>query len=75
MIINVRNLSAKTINLNIPNNYKIYNIKQMVQEMEGIDHTQQKILFDGKILDDNKQISETNIKPDDTLQLILALRL
>jgi uncharacterized ubiquitin-like protein YukD len=75
MIINVKNLSAKTINLNIPNNYKIYNVKEMVQLMEGISPTQQKILFDGKILDDNKQISETNIKPDDTLQLILALRL
>lgn len=76
MLINVKNLSGKTISLNIPvpNDCSIYNIKEMIQELESIDPTQQKLIFEGKILDDTKKISDTNIKLGDTLNMMLALR-
>ena len=74
MLINVKNLSEKIISLNVPEAYTIRNIKEMFQKMEGIGSHNLKLVFEGKILDDNKQISSTNIKPTDTLCLMIAIR-
>ena len=74
MLINVKNLSGKTISLNVHEAYTIRNIKEIIQEMEGISPSNLKLVFEGKILDDTKQILTTNIKPTDTLCLMIALR-
>ena len=74
MFINVKNLSGRTVSLNIPEDCSIYYVKEKVQEMEGISPSQQKLIFEGRILDDTKQVSESNIKPGNTLHMVLALR-
>jgi ubiquitin-like protein Nedd8 len=74
MLINVKNLSGKTINIDVPETASVYNIKEMIQELEGIGPNHQRLLFGGKLLEDSKKIEETNIKTGNTLRMVLALR-
>jgi ubiquitin-like protein Nedd8 len=45
-----------------------------VQSKEGIPPQQQKLIWDGKQMDDDKSIKEYNIGPGAVLHLVLALR-
>lgn len=49
-------------------------IKELVQSKEGIPPQQQKLIWDGKQMDDDKSIKEYNIGPGAVLHLVLALR-
>jgi len=51
----------------------IGNVKQMIQEKEGIPTDQQRLLFGGKELDDRRTIADYDISESATLQLVLRL--
>ncbi len=42
--------------------------------MEGISSDQQRIIFEGKRLDDDRTFAEYNIPEDSTIQLAMCLR-
>ncbi|KAF2487030.1 ubiquitin-related domain-containing protein [Neohortaea acidophila] len=74
MEIKVRTLTGKEIELNIEDSYKISTIKERVEEKEGIPPVQQRLIFGGKQMSDDKTAEDYKLKGGDILHLVLALR-
>ncbi|RGP64518.1 nedd8 [Fusarium sporotrichioides] len=84
MLIKVRTLTGKEIELDIESEYKVIlnrrfifgvsQIKEKVEEKEGIPPVQQRLIHGGKQMTDDKTAAEYNLVAGDTLHLVLALR-
>ena len=75
MFIIVKTLTGKEISLFIEPDAEIEMIKDMVEEKEGIPPPQQRLVFGGKILSDNKCIQDYAAITDGTIiHLVLALQ-
>ncbi|RDW77979.1 ubiquitin-like protein 1 [Coleophoma crateriformis] len=74
MLIKVRTLTGKEIELDIESDYKVQTIKEKVEEKEGIPPVQQRLIFGGKQMADNMTAAEYNLEGGATLHLVLALR-
>merc|ERR1712178_234521 len=73
-MINVKTLTGNIIQIDIDASDKIMRIKERVEEKEGIPPVQQRLIFGGKQMADDKTASEYNIEGGATLHLVLALR-
>ena len=69
-----KTLTGKTFTINISPEDKIFMLKFFIQLIEGIPFDQQRIVFAGRQLEDNRLISDYNIKYDATIHLVLSLR-
>ncbi|KAL0781037.1 hypothetical protein CaCOL14_002372 [Colletotrichum acutatum] len=72
MLIKVRTLTGKEIELDIENEYKAQ--REKVEEKEGIPPVQQRLIYGGKQMVDDKSASEYGLEAGATLHLVLALR-
>eukprot|EP01083_Nonionella_stella_P069902 186637_1 len=74
MNINVKTLTGKTIDFTPSGQTTVRQLKEQMQEKEGIPVEQQRFIFAGKQLDDDRTLASYGIQHDSTIHLVLRLR-
>ena len=74
MTIFVNILTSEPIILNVEPLNTVLQVKHMIQEKEGIPPHQQRLVYSGKSLENDRNVSDYKIKHESTLHLVLRLR-
>jgi hypothetical protein len=69
-----KTLYGKTIELYVNSDFTINDLKVLIMDVEGIPPCQQKIMFNGQILANDKTLSYYDIKNNSTFHIMLTLK-
>ncbi|KAL7412350.1 ubiquitin-like protein modifier Ned8 [Mrakia frigida] len=74
MLLKVKTLTGKEIELDVDEDDQILDVKQKMEEKEGIPPTQQRLIYSGKAMVDTNTIKSYGISSGNVIHLVLALR-
>jgi len=74
MLIKVKTLTGKEIELDIDIDDKISRLKEKVEEQSGVPPQQQRLIFGGRQMPDDKTARDSGVTAGSVLHLVLALR-
>ena len=72
--IHIKSLTGKTVDINVAPFDNIEYIKYLYKDKEGVPPDQQRLIYQGIMLEDNKTIFDYKIEKGSTLHLVLKLR-
>ncbi|OUT23765.1 hypothetical protein CAS74_000135 [Pichia kudriavzevii] len=72
--ITIRSLTGRSIPVEIDLQQRVSDLKEVVEVKEGIPPAQQRFLFTGRQLDDDKTLAECGVANGSDLHLVLSLR-
>ncbi|WP_447767531.1 ubiquitin-like protein [Sphingobacterium faecium] len=67
----VKTIPGKKITLQVTSSTLIYNVKSLLKDKEGWPENEQRIVFGGKQLEDNRTLHDYNIGKESTVFVIL----
>ncbi len=70
----VKTITGNSITVDVEEFDQVKNVKLAIQEKEGIPFEQQRIIFGGRCLVDDKLLTEYKIQPGNVLHMVLQLR-
>jgi ubiquitin len=70
----IKTLQGKTMPMEVQDGDTIGSIKAKIHEKEGIPVDQQRLVFNGKQLEDNMKVGDYGIQADSSIHLVLRLK-
>lgn len=70
----VKTFTGRTMTMEMEKNETVESLKQKIFNKEGISADQQRLIFGGKNLENDRTLSEYNVQKESTVHLLLRLR-
>ncbi|KAK1928003.1 ubiquitin-related domain-containing protein [Papiliotrema laurentii] len=74
MLVKVKTLTGKEVEIDVQPEWTISKVKERVEEKAGIPPVQQRLIYGGKAMADEKTIQDYKIQAGAAIHLVLALR-
>lgn len=74
MLLTIKTLAGRKVTLDFDSTQKIVEIKEALQEKEGIPKEQMRLIHNGKVMNDEMKIEEYNIQPGAIIMMAIHLR-
>ncbi|XP_071053343.1 ubiquitin-like protein NEDD8 [Onthophagus taurus] len=74
MMLKILTLTGTELEVDVEPTDRVQTIKEKLEELEGIPHDQQRLIYQGKKLKDDQPISTYKLKGGTVLHLVVALR-